>query len=91
VGNISLDELLTLKGIDRDAEYPQECCGRMKKWGSWEGFTERVCINGYCTELYCECGKLDVSWGPIGCHCEFGGPNPLCIDGHAYRRRRRNR
>jgi hypothetical protein len=90
-GAVSLDELLTHLGIDRDAEYPQECCGRMKRFGTRDSLVDLPCINGCCVEYYCPCGALQYSAGPIGCRCEFGGPNPLPIDGAAYHRKRRRR
>ena len=68
------------------------CCDRTYRYGDGPGWLERVCINGYCIEWTCPgCGHHDGGYGPVECRCKQGGPNPLRIDGHAYRRRTRNR
>lgn len=80
--------------VDPDFEYPLPCCGRVVRVGSEvERSRLRPCINRCCVEVICNyCDKRTGSgFGPVGCRCELGGPNPLRIDGHEYRRRRRNR
>jgi hypothetical protein len=92
---ITLDELLDAEGIDREEMHPRSCCGRMWKFGSLDGITERLCINRYCVEWICECGAYTGGYGPIGCRCGQGrggkgGPIPV-PQMRDYRRRTKHR
>jgi hypothetical protein len=89
--HVALDDLLAEWGIDDDTEVRDPCCGRTRRFRERANYTERLCINRCCVERYCECGAHTGGWGPVGCRCERGGPNPLPINGHAYRRKVRNR
>lgn len=67
------------------------CCDRCGRPDA-HGVIDTFCANGWCITQECGgCGHVLVTFGPAGCRCELGGPNPLAIDGHAYRRRTRRR
>lgn len=85
-----LDDVLADLGITPERLGPLRCprCGHPDS----KGVTRESCRNGWCTTERCAaCGHELLTYGPVGCRCEDGGPNPLAIDGRAYRRRTRRR
>lgn len=83
-----LDDLFEELGVDPSDPLLCHRCG-IDPTGR---LTETWCANGWCCSQWCpDCGEHWLTCGPAGCRCEAGGPNPLWIDGHAYRRRTRRR
>jgi|GEM_PF-4856820 len=83
-----LDDL----GLGEPEGYNKWCCGRrVEPDDDTPSYTSGLCINLCCVEWTCLCGEKEGGYGPAGCCCELGGPNPLVIDGRAYHRRSRAR
>lgn len=89
-GLTDLDELLDLAGIDPDEQFSKWCCGIPFSINGpdTDRRGDKLCINGCCVEDFCVgCGTYTGGWGPAGCRCRSGGPNPSARLGSAYRRR----
>lgn len=82
----TLSDIFTELGITETTTFATPCCGRIVSIGdpTPRNPSTRLCRNQCCTEVFCLCGALDFSYGPAGCRCGAGGPNP----GTAWRTRR---
>lgn len=93
MGYTALADLLAEYGIDQTTVFKEECCGVERRFGDFSHLTARPCKYGRCTEEYCDCGALWISYGPVDCPCD-GLPGwvwPLQINGNELNRRRKAR
>lgn len=81
-----LRELFDHHGLTDDTVLVAPCCGRLSRLGDPPDPNRqtRLCRNRCCVQVLCPCGAQDFAYGPAGCQCEAGGPNP----GAGWRHRR---